>query len=63
MYFMSRAYSEAEASVIAPFEYLSLLINIMWGFLIWQEVPTVVTLAGAALTLSSGLFVFIGSGS
>jgi S-adenosylmethionine uptake transporter len=57
MYFMSRAYSVAQASVIAPFEYVSLPINILWGFLIWQEVPTWMTLAGAALTLASGLYV------
>lgn len=57
MYFMARAYSVAQASVIAPFEYVSLPINIMWGFLIWQEVPTWLTLAGAALTLLSGLYV------
>jgi len=57
MYFMSRAYSVAQASVIAPFEYISLPINIMWGFLIWQEVPTLMTLAGAFLTLFSGLYV------
>ena len=57
MYFMSRAYSVAQASVIAPFEYVSLPINIMWGFLIWQEVSTVMTLACAFLTLASGLYV------
>ncbi len=57
MYFMSRAYSEAQASVIAPFEYMSLPINIMWGFLIWREVPTALTLLGAALTLFSGMYV------
>ena len=57
IYFMSRAYSVAQASVIAPFEYVSLPINILWGFLIWQEVPTVMTLAGAFLTLASGLYV------
>ena len=57
MYFMSRAYSVAQASVIAPFEYVSLPINILWGFLIWQEVPTVMTLTGAFLILASGLYV------
>lgn len=57
MYFMSRAYSVAQASVIAPFEYVSLPINILWGFLIWQEIPTLTTLAGAFLTLFSGLYV------
>ncbi len=59
MYFLSRAYSLAQASVAAPFEYLSLPINIMWGFLIWREIPTWVTLAGAALTLSSGMYILI----
>jgi drug/metabolite transporter (DMT)-like permease len=57
MYFMARAYSLAQASVAAPFEYISLPINILWGFLIWQEVPTWMTLAGAFLTLFSGIYV------
>lgn len=57
MYLMSRAYSVAQASVIAPFEYVSLPINILWGFLLWQEIPTWMTLAGALLTLFSGIYV------
>jgi drug/metabolite transporter (DMT)-like permease len=57
MYFLARAYSTAQASVIAPFEYISLPINILWGYLIWHEVPTWMTLSGAGLTLFSGLYV------
>ena len=57
MYLMSRAYSLAQTSVVAPFEYISLPINIMWGFLIWREIPTWLTLVGAFLTLLSGLYV------
>jgi drug/metabolite transporter (DMT)-like permease len=57
MYSMSRAYSLAQASVIAPFEYVSLPINILWGFLIWHEIPSLMTLAGASLTLFSGMYV------
>ncbi len=57
MYFVTRAYSVAQASVIAPFEYASLPIGVMWGFLFWREIPTVLTLAGAALTLASGMFI------
>lgn len=56
-YFMARAYSLAQASVAAPFEYLSLPINVMWGFAIWREIPTLLTWAGAALTLLSGMFI------
>ena len=57
MYFVTRAYSGAQASVIAPFEYASLPISIMWGFLIWREIPAVTTIAGALLTLLSGLYI------
>jgi drug/metabolite transporter (DMT)-like permease len=57
MYCLARAYSLARASVVAPFEYVALPINIMWGLLIWRELPTWVTLAGAALTLLSGLYI------
>ncbi len=57
MYFLARAYSLALASVVAPFEYIALPINIMWGLVIWYEIPTLATLAGAFLTLSSGLYI------
>jgi drug/metabolite transporter (DMT)-like permease len=57
MYFIARAYSVALASAVAPFEYLAMPINIMWGFLLWHEVPTWMTIAGALLTLVSGMYV------
>ena len=56
-YFMTRAYSTAQASVIAPFEYASLPISMMWGFLIWHEIPAGMTIAGAMLTLLSGMYI------
>jgi uncharacterized membrane protein len=49
MFFLARAYSLAQASVAAPFEYLALPIDIMWGFLIWGEVPTWLTWVGASV--------------
>ncbi|MEM7114544.1 MAG: DMT family transporter [Chloroflexota bacterium] len=57
MYLVARAYSLALASVAAPFEYVTLPINVMWGFVIWQEIPTLATWAGAFLTLFSGLYI------
>jgi drug/metabolite transporter (DMT)-like permease len=57
MYFMTRAYSVAQASAVAPFEYASLPINVMWGFLIWSEVPMLTTVTGACLTLLSGMYI------
>jgi drug/metabolite transporter (DMT)-like permease len=57
MYFLARAYSVALASVVAPFEYVALPINVMWGFVLWQELPALMTWVGAFLALSSGLYV------
>jgi drug/metabolite transporter (DMT)-like permease len=57
MYFIARAYSVALASVVAPFEYIALPINVMWGFVLWQELPRLATWAGAALTLFSGMYI------
>ena len=56
MYFMARAYSLALASVIAPFEYVTLPINTMWGFVLWRQFPILATWVGAGLTLLSGLY-------
>lgn len=57
MYCIARAYSLALASVATPFEYLSLSINVLWGLVLWREIPAWTTWAGALLTLSSGLYI------
>jgi len=57
MYFIARAYSVALASVVAPFEYIALPINVTWGFVIWQDLPPLATWAGASLTLLSGMYI------
>ena len=57
MYFMARAYSLALASVVAPFEYVSLPINTIWGFVLWHQFPTMATWVGAGLTVFSGLYI------
>lgn len=57
MYLIARAYSLAQASVAAPFEYVALLFGVLWGFTIWGEIPTWATWVGAFLTIMSGLYV------
>jgi drug/metabolite transporter (DMT)-like permease len=59
MYFVARAYSLAQASVAAPFEYMSLPLNVMWDFLIWHQVPTLMTWGGALLTIFSGVYILV----
>ena len=57
MYFVAQAYSLTLASVAAPFEYTALPINVMWGFLLWHEIPTLTTWLGAILTIASSLYI------
>lgn len=48
----------APASVVAPFSYASLVWATIVGFIIWNDWPDMFTLAGAALIVSAGLYIF-----
>jgi len=56
-YLVAQAYSLAQASIAAPFEYTALPINVLWGFLLWHEIPTITTWLGAILTIASGMYI------
>ncbi len=58
-YSLSQAYRLADAATIAPFEYVGLPLAVFWGWVIWAEFPAPLVLAGIALILGSGLFVFL----
>ena len=54
---LTESYRHAEAGVIAPFEYVSMLLALVLGYLLFDEVPTRPMLAGAALIVAAGLFI------
>ncbi|HVH01456.1 MAG TPA: DMT family transporter [Amaricoccus sp.] len=54
---LTESYRHAEASTIAPFEYVSMLFALLLGYLVFAEVPTAAMLAGAALIVAAGLFI------
>ncbi len=45
----------ADASLLAPFDYTTLIWSAMIGYLFWGNMPESVTLAGAALVVSGGM--------
>ena len=53
------AFKISEASFLAPFNYLTLLFASLWGFIIFDEIPTFFTIFGAAIIVSSGIFIWI----
>jgi drug/metabolite transporter (DMT)-like permease len=46
-----------ELSFIGPFKYVSIIIAILYGYLIWGEQPTLSMLAGAAVIVFSGIIL------
>jgi drug/metabolite transporter (DMT)-like permease len=48
----------AEASLLAPFEYLAMVFAAIVGFVFWGEIPVLTTWIGAAIIAASGLFIF-----
>jgi S-adenosylmethionine uptake transporter len=57
-YFLSQAYRLAQATTVAPFEYVGLPLAALWGYLFWSEVPDGMTVLGVMLIVGSGLYVF-----
>ena len=58
-YALSQAYRLADAATVAPFEYVGLPLAVMWGFVIWGDLPGAATLIGIILIAGAGLFVFV----
>ncbi|MDU8928467.1 DMT family transporter [Alisedimentitalea sp. MJ-SS2] len=57
-YAISQAYRMANAATVAPFEYVGLPMAILWGWLIWNELPGLWVWVGTVLIVGAGLFVF-----
>ena len=52
------AYARAPASLLAPFAYVEIISATAFGFLVFKDVPDLFTLAGAAVVIASGLYVY-----
>ena len=58
-WFWTRALHLAPAPAVTPFYYLMLVWAVMFGFVIWGEVPSANLLVGSAIVVSTGLFLFL----
>ena len=55
---LSQSYKFSEVSLVTPLKYLALIFAIMFGYFIWDEIPTLKTLLGAALVILSSFIIF-----
>jgi len=57
-FLITHAYRVAEATVLAPFEYMALVYSLIWSALIWQIFPNSTDWIGIALIVGSGLYIW-----
>ena len=54
---LSQSFKLSEVSLVSPLKYLALVFGIFFGYLIWDEIPTIKTLLGALLVIASSLII------
>ena len=54
---LTSSYREADASLVAPFDYASMLFALGIGYFVFSEVPTLTMLGGAALIVLAGILI------
>ncbi len=57
-FMMIESYRRAEASIVAPFRYTALVWAILFGYAVWGDIPDVWLIAGSALVIGSGWYLF-----
>ena len=55
---LSQSYKFSEVSLVTPLKYLGLIFAILFGYLIWGEVPSFKSLIGAILVIASSIIIF-----
>jgi drug/metabolite transporter (DMT)-like permease len=54
---LTSSYREADASLVAPFDYASMLFALLIGYFVFAEVPSWPMLGGAALIVAAGCLI------
>ncbi len=56
---VNRSLKLAPASVVVPYQYSMIVWAVMFGYLVFGDVPQMATIAGAAIIIASGLYIFL----
>lgn len=54
---LTSAYRYADASLVAPFEYASILFALAIGYAVFEEIPSRTVLIGAAIVIAAGILI------
>jgi drug/metabolite transporter (DMT)-like permease len=56
---VNRSLKLAPASVVVPYQYSMIVWAIMFGVVVFGDVPSWPTIVGAAIIISAGLYIFL----
>jgi len=56
--FLLQAYRIADPAVVSPYEYTFLIWMVLWGYLIWGDIPSVIEATGMLLIVGAGVYMF-----
>jgi drug/metabolite transporter (DMT)-like permease len=56
---INRSLKLAPASVVVPYQYSMIVWAVIFGFAVWGDVPSLSTLAGAAIIIGAGIYIFL----
>jgi drug/metabolite transporter (DMT)-like permease len=54
---LTQSYRFADTSIIAPFEYTTMIWALLFGWVMFGDLPTTTMLTGAAIVAGTGLFI------
>jgi drug/metabolite transporter (DMT)-like permease len=55
----NRSLKLAPASVVVPYQYSMIIWAVMFGYLVFGDVPSMATIAGAAIIIGAGFYIFL----
>ena len=56
---VNRSLKLAPASVVVPYQYSMIVWAVIFGFIVFGDVPQVATIVGAAIIIGAGLYIFL----
>ena len=56
---VNRSLKLAPASIVVPYQYTTIVWAVLFGYLVFGDVPDGFMLSGAAIIIGAGLFIFL----
>jgi drug/metabolite transporter (DMT)-like permease len=56
---VNRSLKLAPASIVVPYQYTMILWAVMFGYLVFGDVPSLATVIGAVIIIGAGFYIFL----